>query len=259
VKYGANDVKISLSVDEDAAGDRSGLTPNQNATLDGVLSVAGDNASADAALLMQPDARKDALNQLSGELHGSTQAALLQTSSLVSRTLSARMRGNLGAGMQPGAPTAQAGGAVAGSMPTSAAYPLWAQVVGNWNTLDSDGNAAKVKTNTAGLFIGGDVGVGSGWRVGGALGYTDGRVKVDDRDSRSDVGTFTAALYGGNSWDQGNGKVNFLAGAAYSHHSIDTRRSVNVGGNQTLKADYSAHTTQLFTELGYAMPVGERS
>jgi len=258
VKYGAQDVKVSLSVNN-AAIDRTGYSANQNATLDGVLSVAGDNASADATLLMQPDARKDALNQLSGELHGSTQAALLQTSSLVSRTLSARMRGNLGAGMQPGAPTAQAGGAVAGSMPTSAAYPLWAQVVGNWNTLDSDGNAAKVKTNTAGLFIGGDVGVGSGWRVGGALGYTDGRVKVDDRDSRSDVGTFTAALYGGNSWDQGNGKVNFLAGAAYSHHSIDTRRSVNVGGNQTLKADYSAHTTQLFTELGYAMPVGERS
>jgi len=258
VKYGAQDVKVSLSVNN-AAIDRTGLSANQNATLDGVLSVAGDNASADATLLMQADARKDALNQLSGELHGSTQAALLQTSSLVSRTLSARMRGNLGAGMQPGAPTAQAGGAVAGSMPTSAAYPLWAQVVGNWNTLDSDGNAAKVKTNTAGLFIGGDTDVGSGWRVGGALGYTDGRVKVDDRDSRSDVGTFTAALYGGNSWDQGNGKLNFLAGAAYSHHSIDTRRSVNVGGNQTLKADYSAHTTQLFTELGYAMPVGERS
>ena len=257
-KFGANDVKISLSVDGDAI-DRTGLSSNQSATLDGALSVAGQNASADALMFMQPDARKDALNQLSGELHGSTQAALLQTSSLVSRTLSARMRGNLGAGMQPGAPTAQAGGAVAGSMPTSTAYPLWAQVVGNWNTLDSDGNAAKVKTNTAGLFIGGDTGVGAGWRVGGALGYTDGRVKVDDRDSRSDVGTFTAALYGGNSWDQGNGKVNFLAGAAYSHHSIDTRRSVNVGGNQTLKADYSAHTTQLFTELGYAMPVGERS
>ncbi|WP_208975132.1 hypothetical protein, partial [Pusillimonas noertemannii] len=178
-KFGANDVKISLSVDGDAI-DRTGLSSNQSATLDGALSVAGQNASADAVMFMQPDARKNALNQLSGELHGSTQAALLQTSSLVSRTLSARMRGNLGAGMQPGAPTAQAGGAVAGSMPTSAAYPLWAQVVGNWNTLDSDGNAAKVKTNTAGLFIGGDVSVGSGWRVGGALGYTDGRVKVDD-------------------------------------------------------------------------------
>ena len=258
VKYGAQDVKVSLSVDQEAI-DRTGYSANQNATLDGALSVAGKNASADAVMLMQPDARKDALNQLSGELHGSTQAALLQSSSLVSRTLTQRLRANLGAGMLPGAPTAQAGGAVAGSMPTSAAYPLWAQVVGNWNTLDSDGNAAQVKTNTAGLFIGGDTEVGAGWRVGGALGYTDGRVKVDERDSKSDVSTFTAALYGGNSWRQGTGTLNFLAGAAYSHHDIDSRRTVNVGGSQTLKADYRAHTTQLFTELGYAVPVGQRS
>lgn len=257
-KYGEKDVKVSLSADHSAI-DRTGYSSNQSATLDGVLSVAGQNAAADAVMLMQPDARKDALNQLSGELHGSTQAALLQNSSLVTRTLTQRMRGNLGAGMLPGAPTAQAGGTVAGAMPTSAAYPLWAQVVGNWSTLDDDGNAAKVKTNVAGLFIGGDAEVGAGWRVGGALGYTDGRVKVDDRNSKSDVSSFTAALYGGNSWDQGNGKLNFLVGAAYSHHDIDSRRQVNVGGNQTLKADYSAHSTQVFSELGYAMPVGQRS
>src|SRR5690606_32657229 len=171
-KYGDKDVKVSLSADHSAI-DRTGDSSTQNATLDGVLSVAGQNPAADAVMLMQPDARKDALNQLSGELHGSTQAALLQNSSLVTRALTQRIRGNLGAGMLPGAPTAQAGGTVAGAMPTSAAYPLWAQVVGNWSTLDDDGNAAKVKTNVAGLFIGGDTEVGAGWRVGGALGYTD--------------------------------------------------------------------------------------
>lgn len=258
VKYGDNNVKISLSIDSEDI-DRTGYSANQNATLDGVLSVAGQNASADAVAFMQADERKDALNQLSGELHGSTQAALLQNSSLVSRTLTQRIRGNLGAGKLPGAQTAQVGGSVAGSMPTSAAYPLWAQVVGNWSTLDSDGNAAKVKTDTAGLFIGGDTEVGAGWRAGGALGYTDGKVKVDDRDSKSDISSFTAALYAGNSWAKGNGKVNFLAGVAYSHHDVDTRRGVNVGGSQTLKADYRANTTQVFTELGYAMSVGRRS
>ena len=91
------------------------------------------------------------------------------------------------------------------------------------------------------------------------MGYTDGRVKVNDRKSRSDVNSFTAALYGGNSWATGSGKVNFLAGAAYTHHDIDSRREVNVGGNQTLKADYRANTTQLFTEVGYALSVGQSS
>lgn len=258
-KYGANMVTISLSADRDVIGTlRPSMSSNQNATLDGVLSVIGQNASADATLQL-PD-YKDALNQLSGELHASTQAALLQNSSTVSRTLTQRMRGNLGAGMLAGAPIAQAGGSLpAGAMPSLAAYPLWAQVVGNWSTLDSDGNAAKVKTETTGLFIGGDAEVGSGWRIGGALGYTDGRVKVDSRGSRSDVESYTAALYAGNSWDHASGKLNFLLGAAYTHHDVDSRRNVSVGGAQTLKADYRANTTQLFTELGYAMPVGERS
>src|SRR5690606_6360538 len=120
-----------------------------------------------------------------------------------------------------GAPTAQSSGAVAGSMPQSNAYPLWAEVVGSWNSLDDDGNAAKVKSNVGGIFIGGDAGVGDGWRVGGALGYTDGRIKVDARDSKSDVKSITAALYGGNSWATQSGSVNFLVGAAYTHHKID--------------------------------------
>src|SRR3546814_17463566 len=116
------------------------------------------------------------------------------------------MRANLGAGMQAGAPTAQASGAVAGSMPTSGAYPLWAQVVGSWNELDDGGNAAKVKSDTAGLFIGADTAVGQGWRLGAALGFTDGEVKVNDRNSTSDVTSYTAALYGGRSEERRVGK-----------------------------------------------------
>lgn len=256
--YADQDVKIRLSVDSDkVAAKRAGLSRNQNATLDGVLSVAGNNASADAALLSTDTG--NALNQLSGEVHASTQSALLNNSSLITRTLTNRMRSNLGAGMQAGAPTAQASGAVAGSMPTSNAYPLWAEVVGSWNTLDDNGNAAKAKSNVAGLFIGGDAAVGNGWRVGGALGFTDGKIEVDDRSSKSDVTSYTAALYGGNSWAASNGKVNFLAGAAYTRNSVDSRRTVTVSGNQTLKADYDVNTTQLFTELGYAMPVGQAS
>ncbi|WP_158306415.1 autotransporter domain-containing protein [Pusillimonas sp. T7-7] len=257
-KFGANTVQISLSADTSAIDAiRKDLSSNQNATLDGVISVAGQNASADAAL--QSSDPKDALNQLSGELHASTQTAMLNNSQLVTRTLSNRMRANLGAGMQAGAPTAQASGAVAGSMPTSGAYPLWAQVVGSWNELDDDGNAAKVKSDTAGLFIGADTAVGQGWRVGAALGFTDGEVKVNDRNSKSDVTSYTAALYGGNSWKTAKGQVNFLAGAAYTTNEVDSRRTVNVGGSQTLKADYDVNTTQLFTELGYAIPVGQAS
>src|SRR3546814_10149083 len=78
-----------------------------------------------------------------------------------------------------------------------------------------------------------------------------------DRNSKSDVTSYTAALYGGNSWKTAKGQVNFLAGAAYTTNEVDSRRTVTVGGSQTLKADYDVNTTQLFTELGYAIPVGQ--
>ncbi|NYT44968.1 autotransporter domain-containing protein [Alcaligenaceae bacterium] len=262
VKYGAKDVKISLVADTSkVAAARPGLSGNQNAVLDGVLSVAGQNSSADAVMLMgSAEERNNALNQLSGEVHGSTQSALHSSGGLLVSTIGNRMRGNVGAGMLAGAPTADASGsAVAGSMPRSAAYPLWAEVVGNWNTLDGDDNAAETKSHTAGIYVGGDTAVGNGWRVGGALGFTDGRIKADSVGSRSDVRSYTATVYGGNQWAAGNGQVNFLAGAGYTRHNIDSRRSINVGGSQTLKADYHANTVQLFTELGYAMPVGQVS
>jgi len=259
VKYGAQDVKVSLSVNNSAIeAKRAGFSANQNAALDGVLSVAGHNTAADAAL--QSTDSGGALNQLSGESFASTASALLASSGLVQRTLTQRLQGNVGSGMRPGALTAQAGGALpAGSLPQSEAQPLWAQVVGNWNTLSSDGNAAKVSTDLGGVFVGGDAGVGSGWRVGGALGYTHGNIDVDDRSSRSKVDSYTVSLYGGNSWAAGKGKVNFLAGAAYTWNKVDSRRTVTVGGNQTLRADYNGNAAQVFTELGYALPVGAHS
>ncbi len=259
VKYGDNNVRVSLSLDQSKADAFvPTLSGNQRAVYGGVLSVMGRNSAADAAL--QSSDPKDALNQLSGEVHGSTQSALYSAGGLLVSTVGNRMRGNMGAGLLAGAPMADASGSVpAGAMPKSAAYPLWAQVVGNWNTLDGDGNASKTRSHTAGLYVGGDVPVGAGWRVGGALGFTDGRINADDVGSRSDVRSYTATVYGGNNWAAGSGQVNFLAGAGYTRHDIESRRSINVGGSQTLKADYHANTTQLFTELGYALPVGQAS
>jgi outer membrane autotransporter protein len=259
VKYGAQDVKISLSVDSSkVAAVRPSLSPNQNSTLDGVISVSGLNASADAAL--QSSSTQAALNQLSGEVHGSTQSALMASGGLLVNTLSKHLRGNVGAGFMAGAPTAQASGSIPPSaLPQSAAYPVWAEVVGNRSSLGNDSNTAKARTSLGGLFIGLDTMIGESWRVGGALGVTNGDIKVNDRSSESEVTSYTAAVFGGKSWDAGNGSINFLAGAGFTRHNIDSHRTVTLGGNQKLKADYTADAAQLFTEFGYAVPVGEVS
>lgn len=144
-------------------------------------------------------------------------------------------------------------------LPRSNAQPLWAQAFGNWRTMDGNGDVAKSRERDVGIFVGGDHGVGNGWRLGGAFGYTDSRITVDDRSAKSDVNSYSAILYGGKSFEAGSGKINFTAGVAYTWHDIDSKRNINAAGQyQELKADYSASTGQVFTDVGYAIPLNDR-
>ena len=234
VKYDLKNVYVSLSVDQDkVSAARQGLTSNQSHTLDGALSVAGQNGAADAALTSTDPA--SALDQLSGEVHASVQSALLQNSSLVRRAVGQRL----------------APGAAAGSA-------LWAQLIDGESTLGvGKSGVAEARTTQGGLFVGGDAEVFQGWRIGGALGYIDSRTKVDSRDSRADTKSYTAALYAGKSWPMTNGNaLSFLAGTAYTHHDVDTHRDVTLDGGQSLKADYSGKSAQVFSELGYGFSLG---
>jgi outer membrane autotransporter protein len=148
----------------------------------------------------------------------------------------------------------------ASALPQPQILPLWVEVVGNWQRLESDGNAASVDQDTGGLFVGGDHRLDNGWHLGAAFGYTDGRIRVDDRDAKADADSYSVSLYGGKTFAQRDGTFTLMFGGAYTWHGIDSERDVSVGGaNQHLTADYDAHTTQFFTELGYAFPVTAKS
>jgi outer membrane autotransporter protein len=247
-------VMVSLSLDSGKVNAFHG-TPNQESTLDGAISVMGGNSAADAALSSSDPA--NALDQLSGESLASTPSVLLASGGLMQSALFDRLNSNLGAGSLPGAPVAQASGPLpASAMPQSAALPMWVQTVGNWSTLGGTSNTAPVSTSTGGVFLGGDVPVGAGWRVGGAFGYTNSNIDVDDRSSSADVDSYTAAVYGGKSVQMGSGRLKFMAGVGITRNNVDSRRSVTLGGSQTLKASYHADAAQVFTEMGYAMPFG---
>ncbi|WP_188394401.1 autotransporter outer membrane beta-barrel domain-containing protein [Oxalicibacterium flavum] len=256
VKYGDKDVKISLSVDDakvDAA--RDGFSRNQNATLDGVLSVAGRNRAADAALLSADSG--NAMNQLSGELHASTSAALFGAGEALANALSHRLRDSLDTQPVRGVALAQASGSVSpAALPASGTPPIWAQVLGNWQTLDGDGNAARVKSRHGGLLLGGDTAFANRWRVGAAVAVTEGRIDVDSTSSGSNVRSYSAALYGGTSWNAAHGDIKLLVGGSYTRHDLDSQRSVTLGGDQTLEASYHSNALQLFGELAYALPTG---
>ncbi|WP_025138322.1 autotransporter outer membrane beta-barrel domain-containing protein [Achromobacter sp. DH1f] len=199
---------------------------------------------------------------LSGETHASAVSALQGVSSQARNVPLAQLRANLGAGLRPGAPVAAAGvsdvAPAASALPTPSVQPAWAQVVGNWQRLGATGDTAAVRQHTGGVFAGADAAVGRGWRLGGAVGYTDSNVRTDGVDARTNIASYSAIVYGGKAFDAGPGKLSLMLGAAYSWHDISTQRRIAVGGlDQTLRADYGASTTQVFTELGWALKAGD--
>jgi subtilase-type serine protease len=218
-------------------------TYNQRATASALDSLPASSPLHEYIVTLPSGAPPAIFDSLSGELHASIAAGLLG-SSAASRTLPlAHLRNRL----------------LDTEQPTSNA-PVWTELVGNWQTLQGDGNAAEFKQRSHGLFVGADRAVGNGWRMGGALGYTAGDISVDDRESKAYVSNYSATLFGGKSSAVAMGTLNLLLGAAYTWHDIDTRRYTSVtGAPQKLKADYSASSSQLFTELGYAIPLSPRT
>ncbi|MFC4275344.1 autotransporter family protein [Achromobacter aloeverae] len=236
-------------------------TGNQRAVANAVQSMPQDNAVYSRVLNLPAGAPPAAFDALSGEIHSSTIAALHGVGNTVASLPMAHLRANLYAGQTAGEPTAQAGSAIlaATAMPRPAAQPLWAEIFGNWRTLDGDGNAGRLRQSDGGLFVGGDHALGAGWRLGGALGYTGSHLSLRDRASTAGVDSYSATLYGGKAFQAGAGHIEWTAGAAYTWHDIDTRRDTSAAGlADTLRASYHAGTSQVFTELGYRLPVGDR-
>ena len=251
--YTPNSVTLTLQGVEDFG--RRVNTANQQATVRSVQNLGSSNPVYQHLVQAEDSQAAAMANSLSGDTHAGVQSSLGGLSGVVASVSAQHGRSSLTAGMHPGAAVAQSDGPLpASAWPSSKALPAWAEVVGHWQRYDGDGNAATLKQRTTGLFLGMDQEVGtSGWRLGGSLGYTNADGKVADRASESDVNSYSAAVYGGKSFGTGVGpRINVLGGLAYTWHDIETTRRIESLG-QTLKADYSAHTAQLFAEVGYAI------
>ncbi|WP_427184790.1 autotransporter domain-containing protein [Bordetella bronchialis] len=235
------------------------FTGNQRAAANALQSLPANSSLYTRVLNLPNGAPAGVFSDLAGESHVSTVSAMQNVTNNVVSLPMAHLHANLNAGWLPGPPTAQLNMGDASTLPRSAAQPMWAQVFGNWRTMDGNGNAARTKETDGGLFVGGDYGIGNGWRLGGALGYTDSHIAVDDHSASSDVSSYSAVVYGGKAFQAGPGKINLTAGAAYTWHDIKSERNVNAAGQyQNLTASYSANTSQVFTEVGYAMPLTDR-
>jgi outer membrane autotransporter protein len=219
-----------------------------------------------------------AYDQLSGEIHASAQSVILQDSLEAREAILGRLRqisflGGIGpmASLGGNGPAlAYAGG---GSDPMLAyadarhpsftkAPPLpprddpeltfWAQGLGAFGRFDSDGNAADVRRDLAGVFTGVDRRFGD-WRAGFAVGYTNSAVTVAPRASSASIDTAHFAAYAATS----RGAFNLRTGADFAWNNISTSRSIAFPGfADAASARYGAGEVQLFGELGYGIAWG---
>ncbi|KAB7623992.1 autotransporter domain-containing protein [Alkalilimnicola sp. S0819] len=252
--YSAHAVTLTLARNDTDFADAA-RTRNQRRAANGVQSVGGGDAYSTVLGLSDPQA-PGAFDALSGEAHASNQGALQQQTRGLPRRGLAALRGNLAAGLRPGAPTASAGDFVpAAALPRSAAYPLWLEARGERARLEGDGNAARLEQRSHGLRLGGDLPVGD-WRLGGAFGYADQDLRVQNRAAEAEADSYQLAAYAGRAFALGKGRAHLIGGASWAHHEIDSKRRVVFPGfNETLRADYRAETRQLFAEAGYTLPL----
>jgi fibronectin-binding autotransporter adhesin len=229
-------------------------TPNQHSAATAVESLPSSHAVYNYVETLPVGAPPAAFDSLSGEAHASFLSALPNLTTHASRLPLSNLRNSLNAGLNPAAVTAQVGGTQGSSgLPAYGDKPAWVELVGNWQNVDGDSNAASLDQNSAGVFAGYDNEVADGWYLGGALGYTKTDADVSARSSDADIHSYSATLYGGKAFALDTQRqLNVLAGLSYTFHDIDSERDVRALG-QELKADYDAHTTQLFSEVGYVI------
>src|SRR5262252_2608706 len=231
-----------------------------------------------------------AFDALSGEVHGSVQTTMIDDSRYIRQAVLGRLRqapyaGGTGAiaALGSGGPTlayaepatdaalAYAGPATDAALAYAAKKPsfpiqappraapadtsdltFWAQGVGAWGKINSDGNAADASRNLSGVFTGFDRRFGD-WRAGLAAGYTNSSVSVSARASSANIDTAYVAAYAGTSvW-----AWNFRSGATFAWNTIGTSRTIAFPDFfEQATTRYGAAEAQVFGELGYGLTFG---
>ncbi|MDT8757327.1 autotransporter domain-containing protein [Sphingomonas psychrotolerans] len=227
-------VYSASSVFADVARSVAGLarlstSDNQRATALGLAGLPASN-TAYAALTLEADAglARAGLDQLSGEVHASAAAAMMQDARIVEDAVLTRtLAQDSGAG-------------------------IWGTMVGNRGTDDGADGSADLRRSTFGTVGGFDVAIDDA-RIGLAGGYTRTNFNVDARRSDGRTESIHLLGYGGGAI----GPVTLRAGLGYAWTDTSVNRTVAFTGvRETLAADYDGSIFHSFLELGHAFAVG---
>lgn len=208
-------------------------------------------------LVLNADQARAAYNQLSGEIHASAKAALIEDSHFIDAAMNDRLRAALGE--TPSSPiiiNAYGPDDKVIAPGETNRYGAWGQAFGGWARNDSDGNAGSLDHSTGGFLAGIDGTLAQDWRLGFLAGYSHATFDSDGTHSSGSSDNYHVGVYGGSQW----GPVSFRSGLAYTWHDIETDRSVAFNGfNENADADYNAGSFQAFGELGYRIDLQRAS
>lgn len=228
--YGSNSVSVT-STQTSAFADVA-ATDNQRAVAGGLEALAASAEIRSAVGIVQTveDARS-AFDQLSGELHASTKAVLLDDSRFL-RDAVARQLSTEDAGEGPA---------------------IWSQGYGSWANLDGDGNASGLERNAGGLFFGADGELTDAIRLGFVGGYGHASLSLSEGRGAASIDSYSFGVYGRGTWEN----VNLSVGVSNTWHETASSRSVQFDlFEDDLSADYHGRTAQAFAELGYRVETG---
>ena len=234
--YDANNVYLQLARDDYASFTDRAVTDNQRAVA-GSAETLGPGNDLYNTLLALPNNNgviRGAFDQLAGEIHASTRAALIEDSRHLRDTAGGRLR--------------------TAFQEHAAGTVVWSRAYGRWGESDrADAGAASMDHSSRGVFIGADAPVNDTWRLGLLAGAGRTSVDIDDRDASGDSDDYHLGLYSGGR----RGALRLTAGLGYTWHDIETDRRVAFGAfDETLRGDNRADTLQVFGEAGYRLDAG---
>lgn len=234
---------------------------NQRGVAQALGSLGSNNALYQAIVWLTEEEAVAAYDNLSGELHATTQSFSGELARRLRTTLLNRIGGagtGFGGGLQSGN-LASLVLAASDADPEPTTRPerrgperqgpqFWMQAYGGTGSQDGDGNAAATTNAAWGSVLGAEFLLSDRFGIGLAAGYQNDRLEVDARQSRAEIDSYSLAAYG--LWRQGPWRLR--GGAGFSWHEFDSRRDVAVGGvTGTAKARYSGWSGQAFGEVGY--------
>ncbi|WP_121066372.1 autotransporter serine protease [Chachezhania antarctica] len=247
---GARNVALSVGR-SDLSFASAARTGNQAATAAALDTLSTGNPVHRQIVRMNTEAAAAAFDELSGEIHASIDAALVEQGQVVQANVLARLRFPSGAVPVPVARNSVA--PISGDDGIQAGPTAWGTAFGSRGSTGATNGIAEFDNSIRGLIGGYDVPVGDNWRLGALAGISESSYDSGDRASTGSSENYHVGLYAGSQ----QGPLGIRAGLIHSRHDIETERYASYGtAFDDLEASYDARTTQVFAEAGYRLDVG---